>query len=169
MYVERHFIVNLDRLELRHEPYFQVSIVEHALVGLPHCNDLLHRFSCWNEYRAPVGRHAVHEDFQAHLVSLFLHHDVIAEVEALSGRAKVGEVQRELSGLSRRHITQRDVLGTVVAVAVETDADVGALHLLGAVGENVHSLLKVFRFLLALVGVVTLPAKDAEDVAPSAG
>ena len=30
-------------------------------------------------------------------------------------------------------------------------------------------LLKVFRLLLALVGVVALPAKDAEDVAPSTG
>ena len=169
MYVERHFIINLDGLVLRHKPYFQVSIVERALIGLSHGDDLLHRFSGRNEYRAAVGRHTVHENFQALLVSLLLYHDVIAEVEALTGGAQVGKVQRELSGLSRRYIAQCDVLGTVVGVAVETDADVGALHLLGAVADDKFPWLVVFSLLLAFVGVVALSANEVEAVAIAAG
>ena len=135
MNVEMHHVVNLDGLVLRTEAQFQILIVEHALVGLSDGDDLLHGLTRWDEYGAPVGRIAIHQDFQSHLVCFLLHHDIVTEVEALVGVAQVGEVQRQLACLSGGHVAQGDLLGTVVGIAVEADAYAWHLHLCGTVGE----------------------------------
>ena len=169
MYVEFRHVFNLDGLVLRTEVQFQVLIVEHTLVGLPDGDDLLHSLARRDVYGATVGRIAVHQDFQSHLVGFLLHQEVVTEVETLIGFGQVGEVEGKLTCLSCGHVTQGYLFGAVVGIAVEADAYVGLFHLLGAVAQRVQSRLKIFRCLLALVGVVALPAKDAEDVAPSAG
>ena len=89
MYVELTLVVDFDGLVLREEPYLHTFVVEDALVGLPHGDNLLHRLAGRHKDAAPIGGNAVHQDLQSQRVGHLLHHDVVAEVEALRGGAVV--------------------------------------------------------------------------------
>ena len=158
MNVKRCYVVNLDGLILRAEPQLEVCVVEHALIGLSHGDDFLHHFTSRDEYGTTIGGHTVHQYLQAFLVGLLLNHNVIAEVEALSGGRQVLQVQCELSTLTSWHVIQDDMLGTIVGVAVNTDAYIGLLHPLSTVTQSVLTWVVIFRLLLAFVGVVALTA-----------
>ena len=61
VYVQLALVVDFGRLIRRFKPQYDAFVVEHALVGLAHGDDLLHRLAGGYHHAASVGRHTVHQ------------------------------------------------------------------------------------------------------------
>ena len=165
MGVQRHLVVDLGGLILRFKPYRDAFVVQHALVRLADGEYLRSRLAMLQIERASVDGHAVHEYLQAVLVGLVHDFQVVTEVLPLMGGGKVGAVEYHVGFTAGRYVGHGDALRPVLAR--QRDLQVGVLHARGAVAQGVLARLVVFGLLLRLVGVVRLPAEEAEDVAPS--
>ncbi len=166
MYVQLALVVDAERLILRFKPYRDAFVVEHALVGLAHGDDLRHRLAGGDVDAAAAGGDAVHQHLQSLLVESLRYIQDVGEVHRLVGCRAVGQVQRELPRAAGGDVGQRGARRPYLTVGA--DAYDGLLHLLCAVGDDVLLLrLVVFGQHFTLIGVVALAAAQHEDVAPA--